>query len=652
MNNEESKEFEFTKKLSLPATIILCIGSLLGAGIYVLIGITARIAGPSIFIAIIFDFIVALCIAGCYSECVSLNPKNGGSLVYVKEAFGNKGLFIGWIVWLSNMAYASLLAFSIGIFMMNLFNLSSYFFVFIFGTISILVFTIFNILGSKGLSAIQNPLTIALVGTLIIGVIYLLSTPPQGNFFPLFPTGYISMFVASAFLFDIFIGFEDICSIPEEIKNPKKNIPKAFFVSLIIAVIVYELVIFTLLFTISLEDITNSDVAILDAVKSNQVIYFILFLGAVFALLTSLGIALMAASRNVYALSKYDFLDRRWSKISKRFESPTNALWLSAIIAIIILLTGRVESITSISNVSYLVAVAFIGLAVIKFRRTREYDENTYKMPFYPITAYVCIILPLFLIFFLELQIIFLALAWFLIGVIIYFFFSSKRRIFGTVFLISVFFVAIYSVFLGILIVIIGIIFYLFQIADRHSVILTLAGVKFFCVLLVAFFIWAIITSSIITIAISEFKIIFQNLVLIVLIFICIFAIGTIILDIIPIREFIYFFIKKAHKEKVVINLGFGKIIDFDKKHLKTLQKVNFYISSLQIGASIFIFFIIFLLGIGFVSILRITFGTVIFTREVAEFLVLSSFIMFACALLISGILMMYINKGIVYLGV
>jgi len=652
MNNEVSKEFEFTKRLSLPATIILCIGSLLGAGIYVLIGITTRIAGPSIFIAIIFDFIVALCIAACYAECVSLYPKNGGSLVYVKEAFGNKGLFIGWIVWLSNMAYASLLAFSVGLFIINLFNLSSYFFVFIFGTIAILIFAIFNILGSKRLSSIQNPLTVALIGTLIIGVIYLLLTPPQGNFFPLFPSGYISMFVASAFLFDIFIGFEDICSIPEEIKNPKKNIPKALFLSLIISVIVYELVIFALLFTISLEDITNSDIAILDAVKSNKIIYFILFLGAVFALLTSLGVALMAASRNVYALSKYDFLDRRWSIINKRFESPTKAIWLSAIIAIIILLTGRVESITSISNISYLVAVAFIGLAVIQFRRTREYDENTYKMPFYPFTALICIILPLFLIFFLELEIIFLSLAWFLIGVIIYFFFSSKRRIFGTVFLISAFFLAIYSVFLGILIVIIGIIFYLFQIADRHSVILTLAGIKFFCVLLVAFFIWAIITSSVITIAISDFKLIFQTIVLIILIFICTFTIGIIILDIIPLREFVYFFIKKAHKEKVAINLGFGKIIDLDKKHLKTLQRVNLFISSLQIGASIFIIFIIYLFVIEFVSILKITFGKIILNQMMAEYLFLSSLIMFSLALLVSGILMIHLNKDVLSLRI
>ncbi len=648
MISQESKEFTYTKKIPLGTTILLCMGSVFGAGIYVLIGITSKIAGPSIIIAVLIDLIVALCIAGCYSECASVHPVTGGGFVFVREAYGNdKALFIGWITWLSNMAYAALLMFSVGLFVTEFLNIDSVIVVIIVSIVSCLIFTYINILGSKGLGSIQNPLTIALIGTLIVGAIYLFLQPPQGDFVPFFPRGgYISMFTATALMFDLFIGFEDIAAISGEIKNPKRNVPRALFITLFVSGIIYEIVIISIFFSMKVQNINNSAIPFLDAVKGNAMIYWIVYIGAIFSLLTSLGVALMAASRNLYALSKYDFLDRTWSDISKKHESPAKAIWLSSIIAIIILLTGKVESITSISNVSYMVTVSFVGMAVIKFRKTKTYDKDTFKIPLYPYSAILCIVLPLLLLFFFELNSLLIALVWFLIGLIVYLFFSSKKRIFGTIFLIATFFIAITNIFYGILILIVGILFYLFTIADRYSVIITLAGVKLVAVIILGILVYFIANFSVLSSDISGFTFIFKEILLRIMIWIMVFSLGVIALDVIPLREFVHFFVKKADSGKIAIQIGRAQIIELDKSQINKIYLFNKIIGILQLIFSGFLFIIVSIIFSGLISIETINIAGLSLSEVSSQFLFFSTTLLLSICLLFSGLAWLYFNRG------
>ncbi len=646
MSEEQTKEFQFSKKLSLFSAVLLALGSLMSAGIYILISLTASIAGPSIILAILFDLIVSFCIAGCYAECASVSPINGGGFVYAVEAYGKKALFIGWITWLSNIAYASLLSITIGFFIAELFNINANFFVIAVAILALLIFTIINAFGAKGLSTIQKPLTIALIGSLIVGGFYLFLKPPQGKFLPLFPRGFLSMFTASALLFDIFIGFEDIASISEEIKNPKKNVPKALFISLIISGIIYEFVIIALFYSTKLKIISTSQVALLVAVKDNPLIYIIVYLGAIFALLCAMGVGLMASSRNLYALSRYDFLDRRWSEISEKHESPVKALWLSSIIAIVIVLTGSLELITSISNVSYMVSVIFVGLAVIKFRKIKKYEKDTFKAPLYPLSAYLCIGLPFLLIFFFDLDSVLVSLAWFLIGVIIYLFFSSKKRIFGTFFLIALFFIAIANIFFGILILIVGILFYLFTIADRYSVIITLAGVKFVAVIILGILVYFIANFSVLSSEISGFIFIFKYILLRIMIWIMIISLGVIVLDVIPLREFVHFFVKKADSAKIAIQIGRSQIIELERGQTNKIYLFNKIIGIVQLIFSGFLFIIVLIIFSGLITIEGINIASFTINDVASQFLFFSTTLLFGICLLFSGLAWLYFNRG------
>ncbi len=478
LETEKPREsFTYTKKNGLLGATMIGVTSLTGAGIYSLLSYMARIAGPATLLSFAIDLFLALLIAGCYSECASLIPASGGGFVYVVEAFGKKGVYIGWIVWLSNMAYGSLCAITAGIFIGNLFGISDPLIILAFAAAFVVLFTLFNLRGSKTLQKIQNPLMVAVLTTLVIGSIYLFLHPTGSALVPFMPNGFPSVFIGSALFLDVFIGFEDLASVAEEIENPRKNIPKALRYCLFVATIFYFLVIYVVFSTMELEAIQGAELPFIEGMRSNSIVYTVVFFGAIFNLLTSVGIAVMAASRNIQALARLDFLDRRWSEINPKLQAPVNAIWLSCILTIVIVLSNQVDFIASISNISYIISVIFIALAIFKFRKTRTYDKDTYKMKYHPAGPILTIIVCIFLLFFIDIDSIYLSIGWLLAGFLLYIAFSSKRRAYGAVFLVATFFVFLVSTIAGFLIMIAGFIAYLFSIANQRSLYLALSGI-------------------------------------------------------------------------------------------------------------------------------------------------------------------------------
>ncbi|MEX2681093.1 MAG: APC family permease, partial [Candidatus Sigynarchaeota archaeon] len=438
--------FIYTRKNGLFGATMIGVTSLMGAGIYSLLNYLADIAGPAALISFFIDLGIALLIASCYSECASLIPASGGGFIYVVEAFGKKGVYVGWIVWQSKLAYGSLCAITAGKFVANLLGTSDPLVALAIAVAFVILFTLFNLRGSKTLTAIQTPLTFALLVSFIVGSIYLFLNPTGHAFDPFLPNGFPSIIIGSALFIDVFIGFEDLASVAEEIEEPRRNIPKALRNCLIISAIFYLLVLIAVFSTMNLEDITSSEIPFITSTRDNTLVYMIVFFGAIFALLTSIGVALMAASRNVQALARLDFLDRRWDEIDPRLQSPVNAIWLSCIMMIILVLSNQIDFIASISNISFIISVIFIAFAIFKFRRTRTYDKEVYKMKYHPWGPILTVVACVLLMVFIDIDSILLSIGWFLAGLLLYIVFSSKKRAYGMFFLVITFFVFLVSV--------------------------------------------------------------------------------------------------------------------------------------------------------------------------------------------------------------
>ncbi|MCK4287490.1 MAG: hypothetical protein KAX18_14865, partial [Candidatus Lokiarchaeota archaeon] len=208
------------------------------------------------------------------------------------------------------------------------------------------------------------------------------------------------------------------------------------------------------------------------------------------------------------------------------------------------------------------------------------------------------------------------------------------------------------AVILGVIIFVIGITYYLLTIADRHSIVFTIAGLKTIAIIVVGVFIWILNNLGRINSPIQGFTTIFSLGLMRILIVICIFIIGTIFLDIIPLKELVYFFIKKVSKKEVAINIGVGRIIELKKSKLKLIYNVNRIIGFIQIASSLFAFSLIALITFDIISIENIIFGSIIIPEKTGEFLFVSLLIFFGTILIFSGPLSLYINRETKSLGI
>ena len=650
----EQLEEEFPNKIGLLELVALGIASLTGAGIYSLISPTVELAGPAALISLFIGSVFAILIAGVYSELVSVYPKNGGGFVFIEKAYGEKGLYLGWLIWLANMSYAALVCYTAALFIVNLFQINSLFSIPL-GIIFVLLMAGTNTFGSKFLSRIQIPLTVALVVSLIVGSLYLF-TKPSGHFSwdlnYFIPFGILPIISAAAILFNIFIGFEDVGAIAEEIKHPEKNLPRAFIIMIIVATIIYTMVMASILFSMELSEIITSDVAFLEAVEDNEVMFLVVYLGAIFSLLATAGVALMAASRNVYALSKRDFMDRRYSKINEKSGAPVKAVFLSAIITSLILTSGQIEFYASVSVVSYMIKMVFMCLTIFKFRKTEEYTKDSFKIPLHPFSTILVMLISVLFIISIEISSLIVAIFWLLLGLILYLFFSSKRRVYGTIFLVTAFFFAISSILVGVIIISIGFIYYLLSISDRSSIKLTLAGIKCIFIILTIIFIWLITNTGQGGANKISIALFFDGFLLNLLIFICIIASITVVLEIVPIKEWIYFLYKKSAKKEVAIKIGDGQIIDLSQSHQKLLYYSNDILGYLQIISSVFILLIVSLIMSETIIIEEIALGNIIFSQEASTYLFTVILIIFGILVGLSGALTIYFNRESKIMGI
>jgi len=152
-----------------------------------------------------------------------------------------------------------------------------------------------------------------------------------------------------------------------------------------------------------------------------------IILAASFATLTSMNAGLIAASRNVYALSRDGMMPKFMGKISRDFSTPLIAVVVSGLISGSFILTNAVEYIASIAGFGYLICISMVCSSVIFLRITDPRIKRLYKVPFYPYTSILGIILPLILLLFLKETAIYTGLAWILIGFFVYNFYRMVR---------------------------------------------------------------------------------------------------------------------------------------------------------------------------------------------------------------------------------
>ena len=239
-------EIHLSREMRLMDATLIGVGAMIGAGIFVLTGIAAGVAGPGLIITFSLNGIVALLTAFSYAELGSCFHDAGGGYLWVKEGLPKwNGFISGWMSWFAHAVACSLYALGFGAYfelVLHEFNIVMPHWGFlepqkILAVITAIGFAYINFRGASETGKIGNIITIAKIVILAIfigfGINLIFHRPDwKEAFTPFFPNGWGGVFKAMGLTFIAFQGFEVISQCSEEIKNPKKNIPKAVFLSL------------------------------------------------------------------------------------------------------------------------------------------------------------------------------------------------------------------------------------------------------------------------------------------------------------------------------------------------------------------------------------------------------------------------------------
>jgi len=358
------------------------VGLILGAGIYVLIGEATAFAGNSVWISFLFGIIIAMFAGLSYAELTALFPKAAAEYTFVKHAFKNNFLafIIGWLTAITSMITAATVSLGFGGYLAQFVNLP----ITISAVLLIGGLSIVNFIGIKESTWANTIFAIVTAGGLVLiiflGMTY--ETTEPIDYFEM-PHGTTGIILAFVLIFFAFIGFEDMANVAEEVKRPKKTIPRAIILSVIITGILYILVSLSVVRVINWEELGQSAAPLAAIAERSLGIQGSIALSAIalFATASTVLITLVAGSRILYGMAHNKSLPLSLGKIHSKTKTPWIAVIGILITSIAFTLIGDIVIVANITVFAVVITFAMINLSVIVLRYTEPNLERSFRVP-------------------------------------------------------------------------------------------------------------------------------------------------------------------------------------------------------------------------------------------------------------------------------
>ncbi len=359
------KNYQLKRVLGLKESVIINLGAIIGAGIFVIIGIAAGKAGPAIIISILLSSVIAIFTGLSFSEIAQHISKEGGVYEYARESFRPAAGFIGGTMWtFSNMIAISAVSLSLGSYINAL--LKIHISLILFGIPVIIMFSLLNIFGIKNSTKTLSILVIVNILILVIFIVTGLFYFNINHFNNFYPHGFTGIMEGSALIFFAFTGFSRITTIGDEVKDPEKTIPKAIIISIIISAFLYVIIAVVAIGLIPYTTLANSSAPLSTAIKilHNSYLDIIIAVGGITATAGVILTGILGTSRVLYAMGRDHEIPEKFGYIDK-YSTPVYSIILSATISIIFVYFVGFSTIIEASNVSVLIAYSIINISAI-----------------------------------------------------------------------------------------------------------------------------------------------------------------------------------------------------------------------------------------------------------------------------------------------
>jgi len=375
------------RSLTLPLLTLYGLGVTVGAGIYVLIGMTAAEAGPYAWVAFLLAAVVVGFTAFSYAELATRYPVSAGESAYVDAGFGRANLaaVVGILVAASGLVSASAIAVGASYYLGGLTGAPT----------AALVVGIVATMGLLAWWGITQSVMVAGIITLIeiFGLIFVITwamalseragVPAMDLVPPLQGSHWAGIVGATVLAFFAFIGFEDMVNVAEEVEDPRRTIPSAIIYTLVIATILYLATCIAVLLSVPMEALAGSTAPLTlvfaDAPDAVQLGFAAI---AVVATVNGVLIQMIMVSRVIFGMADRGLLPAFFARLSVRTRTPSVATAFVALCILGLSLFLPIERLAEWTSQIVLSVFVSVNLALIAIKRRAEPASDHFSVPF------------------------------------------------------------------------------------------------------------------------------------------------------------------------------------------------------------------------------------------------------------------------------
>lgn len=360
-----------TGSIGLVSCVAFAVGTMVGAGVFVLSGLAVQRAGPAAIASFVLAGILVLLSALSFAVVASLAPPGGSGYAYVGQALGRRwGFLTSWAFWLGGV---------IGVaFVLNAFGsyLHDFFVSAVPPTVvavaAIVVIALLNIGPASVIGRAETVLVVVKVTILLLLIVFAFVHLGRARFTPFAPHGAGSVITTSALLFIAYLGFNVVTNMAGDVERPQRTIPLAILLSMGIVAVIYVGVVVALL----AGQISTYDEASVGAAAKHLIGRWggiLIPIGALISTLSAANANMLGSSEIMVRLAG----DRQVPTVAGRLwhGHPAVSVLAAAVTAVILVLTGGIQVIVALGNVAAIVAMILVNAAAFQAQR-REHGAG------------------------------------------------------------------------------------------------------------------------------------------------------------------------------------------------------------------------------------------------------------------------------------
>ncbi|NRR92088.1 APC family permease [Winogradskyella undariae] len=368
------------KNLGLAELVAIALGGMVGGGIFTVLGIAVSIVGNLAPVAIIIGGCIAALAAYSYVKLGLYYKDEGATYSFFKRTYPASKFsasVVGWFVIFGYISTLALYAYTFASYAISSTDFAND--IWIRKSIAIAViglFTLINIWSVNGMGKIEDAMvyTKLILLTIISVVLIQHGTTDFGTFVDNMvvdaeKSNIFSILIVASLTFVAYEGFQLVINAVNEMKNPDKNIPRAIYTAITLAIIIYVVLSMGALFAIPTEEIIKNKEFALAAGAGNAIGSLgtnIVILGAILATSSAISGTVFGSSRQMAVIAKDGYFPH-WLSIRKK-NTPKNAIITMAAMSSILILLGGLELILEFGSITFLFVSLLMAIANYKIR--------------------------------------------------------------------------------------------------------------------------------------------------------------------------------------------------------------------------------------------------------------------------------------------